>query len=272
MSKLFATVGERYGRWLVTGEVVWNAKGERCVPCRCEGTPERPCGTERLVVLKSLTSGRSRSCGCLDREVIATRNRILKRTHGESHRGGQGPTPEYLSWAGMKTRCTNPKTPDWKNYGGRGIRICDRWLGPDGFANFLADMGRRPSSDHTLDRHPDPNGDYAPGNCRWATKKQQARNNRRVRRWTVNGETHCPGEWVEITGLPWSTLDQRSRHGCPPERLLEPRFVARLTVEIDGLPHLLADLARGAGLPYTAVWKRWRRGCPPERLLKPLKR
>lgn len=120
--------------------------------CRCT------CGSEVLVLAASLRRG-TKSCGCLVRD--------LPTTHGMYG------TPTYLSWAAMIARCTRPRHKKWSHYGGRGITICDRWRD---FPNFLADMGERPAG-HTLDRI-DVDGNYEPGNCRWATPTQQ-RSNRR---------------------------------------------------------------------------------------------
>jgi hypothetical protein len=97
-------------------------------------------------------------------------------THGESPYSRQGASPEYRSWVAMKTRCLNPKSDAFDHYGGRGIKICRQWI--ESFEIFLADMGRRPTLTHTLDRYPDNDGDYEPGNCRWATKSEQRRNSR----------------------------------------------------------------------------------------------
>jgi len=93
--------------------------------------------------------------------------------HG--HASGGKLSREYASWSAMIQRCTNPNTWNYQNYGGRGIRVCPWWL--HSFESFLSDMGRRPKG-KTLDRHPDKNGDYEPGNCRWATPKQQIANRR----------------------------------------------------------------------------------------------
>lgn len=87
---------------------------------------------------------------------------------------------EHTAWRNMRQRCTYRKHRSWKDYGGRGITVCARWLGPDGYAHFLADMGRKPSPDHSLDRFPNNDGDYSPDNCRWATRSQQQNNTRRT--------------------------------------------------------------------------------------------
>jgi hypothetical protein len=102
-------------------------------------------------------------------------------THGMT-RGGRGSRrphlPEYNSWHGATQRCSNRNNPKYKDYGGRGIKVCERWLGRDGFKNFLTDMGYKPSPQHSLDRFPNKNGNYEPGNCRWATPLQQGNNKR----------------------------------------------------------------------------------------------
>ncbi len=108
-------------------------------------------------------------------------------THGHS-RGGKT-TREFNSWLGMRQRCTDPNHHKWPRYGGRGIKVCARWL--SSFEAFLADMGPRPS-DRTLDRYPDRDGDYEPGNCRWATAKEQAANRARPSFDTNSQKTHCP--------------------------------------------------------------------------------
>lgn len=125
--------------------------------------------------------------------------------------------PLYETWMAMKKRCYYDKHPQYRNYGGRGIKVCERWLGPYGFHNFIDDMGERPDGlydsgrpKYTLDRI-DVNGDYSPSNCRWATQKEQCSNTRFNHRISCNGEVHTVTEWSEILGIKKSTLFERTR-------------------------------------------------------------
>jgi hypothetical protein len=129
---------------------------------------------------------------------------VLNRKHGHSTINGQSIcTSTYQCWQAMKRRCLDPNNKYWRHYGGRGIEVCERWL--NSFENFLADMGERPKG-LTLDRYPDNDGNYEPDNCRWATPKQQGRNNSRSRLITHNGLTKCMAEWAEISGISYHTL------------------------------------------------------------------
>jgi hypothetical protein len=131
------------------------------------------CGKEVIETPSRVLSGTRKSCGCYASERITQAN----TTHGNCG------TPEYISWQAMKARCYYPKNPDWRNYGGRGIAVCDRWR--NSFENFLADMGPRPEG-KSIDRFPDKDGNYEPGNCRWATMKEQ-QNNRNHKRFCKYG-------------------------------------------------------------------------------------
>lgn len=111
----------------------------------------------------------------------------------------------------MLARCTNPDNPDWPNYGGRGITVCDRWR--NSFEAFLADMGKKPTPKHSIDRWPDNNGNYEKSNCRWATDDQQARNQRSNRNLTLDGETKCLTDWAASCGMDVATLHCRLDSG-----------------------------------------------------------
>ena len=158
--------------------------------CRCD------CGNDTVVKGDQLRAGKTRSCGCLGLD--------RKTTHGRSH------SSEYSIWENMRQRCENPNTPNYSRYGGRGITICERWRR---FENFFADMGKRPTGT-SLERINN-DGPYEPGNCRWATTKEQALNRRNNRRVTFRGESLTIKEWSQKTGLAWTTLRSRLDKGWP---------------------------------------------------------
>jgi hypothetical protein len=124
---------------------------------------------------------------------------------------------EYNSWCGIIQRCTNPNNESYKHYGGRGISVCDRWR--YSYDNFLSDMGKKPGKGYSLDRK-EVNGNYEPGNCRWATKKQQADNKRTTVYIVLNNEKLNLSDWSKKTGLSRSLIGMRIRRGMTPEKIL----------------------------------------------------
>lgn len=162
MKAIAIEAGDRFGRLVVVREMP-RAGARRVMECLCD------CGTRKAVKVGLLRKG-TQSCGCFRSEKTAERGRAF-RTHGEA----ANRTPEYAAWQSMIRRCTGVNGPKYHLYGGRGISVCDRWR--DSYEAFLADVGRRPGSGYSLDRI-DANGNYEPGNVRWADIYTQNRNRR----------------------------------------------------------------------------------------------
>jgi hypothetical protein len=125
--------------------------------------------------------------------------------------------PAINNWTAMRQRCLNPARKDFPRYGGRGIKVCPEWAS---FSQFIADVGERPSLKHQLDRFPNSEGNYEPGNVRWATPSEQARNRKSNRFYEVNGVRLCLKDWATRTGLNPTVVRYRIEHGWPIERAL----------------------------------------------------
>lgn len=206
-------IGSRHGRLVQVGPMfqvrqenasrqTGYATAAMCV-CECE------CGASVVVKHNNLTSGNSKSCGCVSSDRLASRQRIEKRIrHGGSKR-----SPTKISWESMWSRCRWKRNASYERYGARGITVCDRWTD---FSLFVEDMGERPEGT-SLDRI-DPNGDYCPENCRWATRKQQSRNRTDNTRLTICGRSMCVSQWCEQVGAASDgTIRARLSRGWPHE-------------------------------------------------------
>lgn len=203
--KLIDLTGQIFGRLKVLEHFkIVDRSGKRVRTkwrCKCE------CGNITDVAGSSLRSGNTKSCGCLHKEKMS----ILKKIHGLRH------SSEYYSWSAMRSRCSNPKNIRYKNYGGRGIKVCDEWL--NDFVQYYKDMGPKPSPKHSIDRINN-DGDYEPRNCRWATRNEQQRNTGQNVWLTYKGETKTQSEWSKELGMTRTTIRVKLKKGQSAEEIL----------------------------------------------------
>lgn len=198
-SRLRDLTGIRFGR-LVVKKYLGNGKWR----CQCD------CGEISRVMGSALNGGHSKSCGCLARELTSKRS----VTHGHTRIScGKSRTTEYRIYSAMLSRCSNPNVAAFPSYGGRGIKVCRRWRGKNGFQNFLNDMGCRPKG-KSLDRI-DNNGPYALWNCRWATQEQQASNTRVNVFVEFNSEKMTLSQAAKRFGMCGGSIKYRISHGIP---------------------------------------------------------
>lgn len=196
--------GKTYGRLTVLSAVGRGKDGQVTWSCACS------CGNTSIVGGGELRRGNTSSCGCLARELTSKRS----TKHGDTRRGQY--SPEHRAWTSMLQRCRNETSSSYRDYGARGISVCDRW---SVYENFIADMGRKPASMFCIDRI-DNDGNYEPGNCRWATRVQSENNKRSNRRVSVYGLTMTVAEWARATGLSYATISQRVSDGWSPSRVV----------------------------------------------------
>lgn len=200
-------IGLRYGRLLVLSRAGFNAYGTIRWKCICD------CGAEKIVETGGLSTGSVRSCGCLRRD--ATAQRFTK--HGATK--GRKWSPEFSAWQGMLGRCSD-HSKNFLWYGARGISVCPRWQ--ESFENFLADMGERPSSRHSLDRINN-DGNYEPSNCRWATTVEQGNNRGNNHYLTYKGVEMTLTQAIRSAGniVDGPTCRYRIRRGWPVDAAVE---------------------------------------------------
>lgn len=189
--------GQVFRRYTVIKELKRKPYTARFLLCRCV------CGTTKRVSLYAVTSGKTQSCGCFHKETASK----ARKTHGMTL------TPEYKAWRSMRDRCQNKNDKAYRDYGQRGISVCQEW--DKSFQKFFDHVGRRPSSGYSLDRIDNSKG-YEPGNVRWATSLEQGRNKRNNVILQVNGVTKKIHEWVEETGIRRDRIYDRLAKGWTP--------------------------------------------------------
>lgn len=196
-------IGKRFVR-LVVLSLERGPGGRPIAECVCD------CGAVTRPLAKNVRNGTTKSCGCLRHDVPAA----MQFRHGDAVKGRKAIT-EYTTWTEIRARCRRPTHPKFPIYGGRGIFVCDRWR--ESYENFLADMGRKPHPEMSIDRI-DNNGPYSPGNCRWATRKTQANNTRQNVRLVIGGAEKPVTEWASISGVPGKRIRARIRRGWDPQK------------------------------------------------------
>lgn len=202
--------GKKFGRLTVVGFSHLTKWRDACWTCRCS------CGKTTAVRGCHLRAGNTGSCGCWQHETrIKNGHEYGYFKHG--HTAGRTESAEYKCWSSMKNRCYNKNDRRYKDYGGRGITICKRWL--NSFEDFYSDVGPRPGPGYSLDRISN-NGNYCRSNIRWATRKQQQRNQRSNRLIEFQNERLCVAEWAERLGLTHSIILSRLNRGWSVEKTL----------------------------------------------------
>lgn len=169
------------------------------------------CGSVVNLPIYKVVSNKTKSCGCFRREATRARGK-KKTTHGKSN------IPEYHVYHAVLARCTKPTADAFYWYGQRGIKICERWLGHNGFENFFSDMGPRPSKDYSIERLNN-NGDYSPDNCVWATRREQSANRRNTIRMTILGKSMCQAEFARMLGVSEIAIEWWRKKGMTPEQI-----------------------------------------------------
>jgi len=201
-NKLKIKPGQRYGRLTVLYEVDKYDQRRRCL-CKCD------CGNTVTVRIGYLKSGHTKSCGCL--RVLSGKS---KKTHGCSR------TKLYIAWASMLNRCRNKTNSSFKNYGGRGIEVCQEWSDFEVFKTWAISSGYKTGL--SIERI-DNNSGYNPSNCKFAGRLEQANNKRNVKRYLFNGQHLTISEWARKTGINHGTLESRIRAGWPIKKALTMR-------------------------------------------------
>ena len=202
MGSFIDLTGKQFGKLTVINRagtdhckhVIWN--------CICD------CGNKKILRSNNLRSHHQQSCGCETSNILSK----LSKKHGHNT-DFNGKSSTYNSWDNMNQRCRNPKNTNYPRYGAKGITVCERWMGINGFVNFLSDMGEKPTPKHSIDRI-DTNKGYYPENCRWATRKEQHRNKNNNIWYEYNGERLILTDWSKKLKTSSNSLKEHiNKHG-----------------------------------------------------------
>lgn len=239
MPPLINLIGQKFGRLIVLEQI----KGSKYTSweCRCS------CGNTLPITTNSLRTKGTQSCGCLRKETTSKR----KTTHGMTG------SPEYRTWQHMKERCYKPSTKGFKNYGGRGITVCDEWR--DSFLAFYKHIGPKPHKEYTIDRIRN-NGNYEPGNVQWADRKTQANNSRRNCCITIDGITKTVIQWAKVMNINPNTIISRLHYGWNPQEAVIRS--TDHTITLHGWSLILKQWARFVGINRTTIFARLEYGWP----------
>lgn len=202
MPKKEYVIGLKYNMLTILEEVPPTSKYKRRFKCLCD------CGNETIIQLGNLKNGHTKSCGCQTKKMVSIANTI----HGMTN------TSEYKSYQKMIERCYYEKDISFPNYGGRGITVCEKWL--ESFDNFFKDMGYKPSNFHSIERK-DPNGNYEPSNCVWATKKEQNNNRTDNTRYQYDGLDMTQSQWAEYLKIPYGKIIDHLKRGVSFAEIVE---------------------------------------------------
>lgn len=238
--------GQKSGRLTAIKRVGSNKNGNSIWLCECD------CGNKTKVRLPDLTSNRTKSCGCLQKEKASK----ISKIHGLSiNKSGDRPRL-YRIWLNMKQRCNNQNASKYKNYGGRGISVCNEWKDYINFHNWSKNNGYKDSL--TLDRINN-NGDYCPDNCRWVTYREQNLNSSQNHLITYNGQTMTITEWAEYLNIKRATLYSRIlEYGWPVEKAINTstRKWEKPIIKYNGQKKHLKEWAKDLGIKHSILYKR----------------
>lgn len=243
------SIGQKINRLtVIDGHTGVKSKARMC-RCLCE------CGVIKEFQISNILLGKSKSCGCLSRQVTISRN----KTHGKSK------SPEYAVWSRMHSRCTNPIVERYPQYGGRGIRVCTRW---NSFDSFFEDMGEMPSNRHSIGRI-DNDGNYESSNCRWETKEQQANNKSTNVFIEWRGDRKTYAQWAKATGISYWTIVQRHRSGMPEEKIFDASEDGhnKKSIQVNGVTRLTTEWMASVGIPISSFYYFIRKGLTPEQVV-----